>query len=324
MTEKLLFEQIDLYKKRRYADERMVFALDGGEQRAFVVLNEGVMLYQNEQDYSIGVCVERTADENSSWDDSLLLAQGILLEFCDRQDLDKEDYALIKSLERSYRGRGQWPRLRKLHANRVPWYLAQEDVQAMTQALRAANHVLQNGELSRAQGDCLAVVTPTGDGFALTTQPIAPPIPDGIDHPAADIDDEMFLARLKRMPKHQSVWDVTVQAFPYPTDAGDGGAPVYPQMMMLVDESSDTVLDLVVTNQEGGNGAKELLVPLSEQIIELGRPRLIRCANDKSTRLIQLLCQGAGIPIERTDRLPLLKEAFDSLLSFGGEDTDEE
>ena len=238
---------------------------------------------------------------------------------CDREDLDRDDYALIRSLGLRYRGRGQWPRLRRLRPGRVPWYLEKEDKELLADALTAAC-ALAEGERLCLPGDRLAVARE--DGVVWEPMDFSPAPPD---YPAADIQDEMLLARLKRQQKRSTAWDVTVQAFPYPTESEDGGAPVCPQMLLLVDEDADQVLDMGVTNDYDGAGYRRLSDTFVTQIQEQGRPMRLRCANARALGLLEGVCQKAGIPIELQANLPQLKEAFDSLLRFsGGEGEDEE
>ena len=55
----------------------------------------------------------------------------------DREMLDKDDYALIKSCGLRCRGRGQWPSLRRYRVGFMPWYLDDEDRDLLGTAMRA-------------------------------------------------------------------------------------------------------------------------------------------------------------------------------------------
>ena len=56
---------------------------------------------------------------------------SILISFSNRDELEKEDYALIKSLELKYRGKKQWPMFRSFVPGYFPWFLNKQEVELL-------------------------------------------------------------------------------------------------------------------------------------------------------------------------------------------------
>ncbi len=314
MTEQELFARLNLFKKLAIPRPSL-FALEKKGERSFAraTPDHGLMVYPDAESCRVGLYAQECMRAGDGWDDAPLLMCGALVQMCDREDLDRDDYALIKSLGLRYRGRGQWPRLRRLRPGRVPWYLEEEDRELLAAALDAACALAEGGRLCLPE-DELAVVAE--DGLRWEAMEIAPAPPL---YPVADIPDEMMLARLKKQPKRSAAWEVTVQAFPYPADSGDGGAPVCPQMLLMVDEETDQVLDICVTNDYQGEGYRRLSDAFLTQIQKRGRPMRLRCANIRALSLMEDICRKTGVPAELCANLPQLKEAFESLLRLTGE-----
>lgn len=236
--------------------------------------------------------------EQGQWDDRMLVQDCIVLMYSDRDELDKEDYALIKSLERGYRGKKKWPQLRRARPYRVPWGLSVEDVQE----LGAALDVLRGD----AEGTEIAA-----DSFE----------PAPLHMPAAELNNELLVARFKRLEPSDTVWDVTVQAFPFPSrkDGDEFSAPYCPLMLMAVDEKTDQVLCLAVETTDKPDCTRILAQELIAEGMKTGvRPRLVRCANAQAKNVLDGVFAALGVKTELQPDVPQLAEAFESLLNFAG------
>ena len=146
--------------------------------------------------------------------------------------------------------------------------------------------------------------------------------PKEMDYPVCDVENELELQRLKRKPRLSGDWDVAVQAFPFPSSGEEGGAPRYPMMLILIDEDSDTVLDLAITEQWEGEPYLNFARILLAKIAEYGRPAHLLCANTRTLALLGTLCGKLGVPARQESDLPQLYEALDSMLNFMREHPD--
>lgn len=234
------------------------------------------------------------------WDDDPVAQDCIRLAYVDRDELDKADYALIKDLGRSYRGKKKWPQLRRLKPYMVPWGLNGQDCGLLCAALDA----LQSDAQEMDAGEI---------------EPMPLPVP------SAEVTNELLLTRFDRLQRTPDQWDITVQAFPFPIGSDEeNGAPCCPLMLLAVDEPSDQVICISVSPVSEADYAMTLAQDLLTEAIKRGRrPGLVRFANAKAEQLLGGLFEEMGIEAERKAELPQLKDAFESLLRFAGGDAEE-
>ena len=134
----------------------------------------------------------------------------------------------------------------------------------------------------------------------------------------AKLTNEMVTARFKRLPASDDVWDITVQAFPFPTQSDvENGAPTCPMMGMVVEENADEVVCLTIETASKPNCtdvlAQEILV---EGIKRGNKPRFVRFASEKAAMALGGVFEALGIRTELQPELPQLQEAFLSLMQF--------
>lgn len=234
------------------------------------------------------------------WEDGPVVQDCIQLAYVDRDELDKADYALIKEMGRSYRGRKKWPQMRRYRPYLVPWGLNEQDCTLLCAALDALR----------------------GDVQELEEESV---VPEAMPLTAAEVSNELLKSRFARMQATPDAWDITVQAFPFPMGSDEeNGAPCCPLMLLAVDEPSDQVICLSVSPVSEKNYAETLAQDLMAEAVKRGRkPRIVRFANAKAEQLLGGLFEEMGIASEREYRLPQLKDAFESLLRFASGDAEE-
>ena len=210
-----LFDRIDSYKK-----------CAPPQPTPFAFTCSGKRLYALAWPQGLWVCADlqhlfgfknhclSAASAADLWDDGMLLLDGIHLEFTDRDRLDDDDYALVTAAGRRYRGKGRWPQMRRYRPYHVPWDLDEADAATLQSALIAAERLAQQGWPEQG----LPTLGPRG-GLRIE------PLPDALtpQYPRLALQNEMLIARLRRLPVRASAWDVTVQAFPFPTSGEEGG-----------------------------------------------------------------------------------------------------
>lgn len=291
-----LFARIDHHV--RLADGQVrVMEYDGGDAKRWVLEdkdNVRVFLFREALAAYFDLCGVRTEER---WDDRMLVQDFVTLTYADRDELDKEDYALIKELGRGYRGKKKWPQLRRMRPYRVPWDLSEEDIAELCAALDVLNGGAEGRELAKNS---------------------VKPAP--LQMPEAQLNNELLTARFKRLEASDTVWDVTVQAFPFPTHSEEEmGAPCCPLMLLAVDEKTDQVLCLAVESTDKPECTRILAQEMLTEGIKGGvRPRLVRCANRQAMHVLGGLFEELGVRTELQPDLPQLAEAFESLLNFAG------
>ncbi|MEM1324919.1 MAG: hypothetical protein AAGI23_03140 [Bacteroidota bacterium] len=89
--------------------------------------------------------------ESSPYDNPLFTQRAIALAFEDRANLTKEDYAHIKQLGLSFRGKNNWIQFLDYTPGKHPWVMAAEDVDTMMivleQSMEVAKQVQTNPKL---------------------------------------------------------------------------------------------------------------------------------------------------------------------------------
>jgi len=69
-------------------------------------------------------------------DEAVGLQNCLMVEFADREELEKPDREVIRKLSLSFRGPKVWPRFRSYLPGHLPWYLTQDEATHMTYVLR--------------------------------------------------------------------------------------------------------------------------------------------------------------------------------------------
>lgn len=285
-----LFARIDTFKQLKLQKEK-VFALDADGRTHYVCADaHGVNVFPDQQALGLYHTLSAAHGEMGMWDDSTLRQDCIRLSLTDRDGLDKQDYALIKELGRTYRGRGQWPQLRRLRPYCLPWQLDEADCALLGRALEAVQDAA-----------CISV---SGKMEEAGDAPV-------------HLRDEMLLARLKNLPCKDQRWDVTIQAFPFPAGDEEGGAPYFPMMLMAVDEQSDTVLHVGLEDCRKTDGMEKLVLGFAAEMIGHGaRPGSLLCANARAFAVLGELFEKLGVKSKVQPQLPQLEEALMSLVNF--------
>lgn len=291
-----LFERMDRHARLGEGAVRVMEYEHSGEKRRVLEERDNVRVFLTHEALAayLDLCGVRAEER---WDDRMLVQDYIALAYADRDELDKEDYALIKELGRSYRGKKKWPQLRRVRPYRVPWDLSEEDIAELCAALDVLNGSAQGTDVTEENIDAAPMTMPE-----------------------AQLNNEMITARFKRLEASDTVWDVTVQAFPFPTHGEEEtGAPCCPLMLMAVDEKTDQVLCLAVETADKPECTSILAQEMLTEGIKGGvRPRLVRCANKQAMQVLRGMFEALGVRVELQPMLPQLAEAFDSLLNFAG------
>jgi hypothetical protein len=85
-----------------------------------------------------------------------MMVRGISMLLVDRDDLEKEDREVIRSLGLRFRGRNAWPFFRSQRPGYVPWFLEKGEVLFLTSAIQQALVVadeVRSGELDLSEGE---------------------------------------------------------------------------------------------------------------------------------------------------------------------------
>src|SRR5690606_10296533 len=80
----------------------------------------------------------RTMEDNTAYFDILLHQRSLLLSLSDRDELDKEDYQIIKEAGMTFRGKKQRPMFRSYTPGMYPWLIDEEEARLLLVAIEQA------------------------------------------------------------------------------------------------------------------------------------------------------------------------------------------
>jgi len=276
-------------------------------------LVRGLAVYRGEQGY---LCYTLTMAERVEGWDVLAYLDGLLLEFCDREELTDLDRRQIRASGLKPRGRGVWPQFRSYLPWRAPWYLTPEEARYMRlvlgQACVVAARLREGAAPPLRKGSRLLVREPgRGEGGWVWadawSEPRLPGPPREVEPP------EEGLGRvLSRCGRTEEVWEVDV--FPLQAMVGEGEErPSIPPTLLVASDGFPPAVAVEVV--EPGPGMwQELLGAWVRGVLAVGKlPRLLRVKRDEVAAMIGPAARMLGIPVERRKKLRGLEQLRRSL-----------
>ena len=247
-----------------------------------------------------------------------MMVRSISMLFGDRDDLQKEDREVIRSLGLRFRGKNAWPLFRSQQPGYVPWFLEKEEVLFLTAAIQQALVVadeVRSGKLDllEAEPENLIFTRFYRDGKWHEEWRKVPTLSQGQEPHAENIDAvkeaELHLLR-SRVGGLSECWELDIFALPMPI----GQVPERPHFPICF-LAVETKLGLVL-----GTNLTEPWLSLSQkqdEVIQILRkanqlPREIRVKSNKVSQIMQPIITTLGIKL-RVGPLPMLEQAKASL-----------
>jgi hypothetical protein len=238
--------------------------------------------------------------------------------FGDRDDLQKEDREVIRSLGLRFRGRNAWPLFRSQRPGYVPWFLEKEEVLFLTAAIQQALVVadeVRSGKLDLWEGEPenLILTRFYRDGKWHEEWRKAPKLGQQQETHAGNIDPvkeaELHLLR-GRAGALSGRWELDIFALPIPIGPRSG-RPHFPLCFLAVETKLGLILGANLTEPWLTFSEKQ------EEVIQIMRkanqlPLEIRVKSDKARRIVEPITRILGIKL-RVGSLPMLEQAKTSL-----------
>jgi hypothetical protein len=165
--------------------------------------------------------------------------------FEDRDELENQDRAVIKSLGLKFRGKKAWPMFRSFRAGFMPWHLEAGEVRflayALDQLAEVAPRFKENPDLFDSNDSEQYLVrgpkSKDASSWEDRTLTVLPPEPK----PIKLLMDTQLLAHLKQIKPKNSKFEIDLCMFPAPMrDRGD--RPYFSYILLIVDVQSGMVL----------------------------------------------------------------------------------
>lgn len=234
-----------------------------------------------------------------------LITQAVTFGLEDRQQLEKEDYELIRSLGYKFRGAREWPVFRSYEPGQPSWLPNREQVRLLTAALEQARDVWERyrgeaGAPKRPEQRLHRVPRPDGSGGVAWSdewQPWHLPGKLQLDGPPYEYPGELRLkqAAAKAKAKLDEIWEADYNYATVPVADAEGKA-VYPRLLLWVNGESGMILAVKLTEPA------DCLPLFVEQLLDLldaagGKPARIDVASRKAYQALKPSADKLGIAI---------------------------
>lgn len=253
--------------------------------------------------------------------DEGIMTPMLSLLFANRQELQKEDIEVIRSLGLQFRGRNAWPLFRSQRPGYAPWFLEKEEgvflTAAIEQALVVSNKVHNNKLDLFDNVDEDLVFTRYYRGGEWREEWRSPELSprdlsNGIEAKEVINEAELLLLR-NSADKLSGSWEVDIFVLPIPIGP-PSSRPYFPICFLVVEGKQGLIIDSQMT---------EPWITLSQkrdtviQILKRARqlPRNIRVKSEKVREILEPVIGSLGISL-RMGPLPLLEEAKIGLRSY--------
>ena len=171
----------------------------------------------------------------------MFIQDALSCTFDDREDLDKKDLAVIRSLGLKFRGRNEWPCFRDYTPGMIPWFLNGPQCVTLTHVLHQAAQVALECKKAKTTDilfrpdDELLLRVPekTTDGLAWTSR-FMHETEEGMEFAEITLSDELMTQKLKKLPiRKKESWELDQFYLPMPVQ--DRERPYFPRMLAIVD-----------------------------------------------------------------------------------------
>lgn len=228
--------------------------------------------------------------------EATVMLRSLSVTFGAREELDRRDREVIRSLGLRFRGRNVWPWFRSQRPGYMLWYLEQEEAYFLELALRQAVEVAR-----QVQAGALQLTSGMGDQPVLTRCYRQGAWVDEWRQPPAwevrwEEPEPVDTLRLQRLRKAKARGRVSWQLdfFFLPTPVGDRNErPYYPCLLLAVTWQGLIVGMQLLKPWASATERQEAVLTLLEQGPHL--PREILVGREEVRRVVASLAQGLGI-----------------------------
>ncbi|RLF56866.1 MAG: hypothetical protein DRN27_08895 [Thermoplasmata archaeon] len=251
----------------------------------------------------------------------------LMASFEDRKFIDKKDYALIKKLGLSFRGKNAWPLFRDYTPGFYPWYITSDDARFLTialdQSIIIAKRVKEDPDLLFPEDDefkYLVRVTQKKNDTIIWND--AWLVPKAINQKHLSVDfmkHHSYKTRFehikKNCKKRNDVWEVDISYNPQPIQEKKEQRPYYPKVMMFADHHTEMILSFAITQPD--TYQKEYVDEFLSFVEKNGfLPKEIIAADEEFLALIQPVTKELGIDLFKTDYLDVIEEVKQTMGDF--------
>lgn len=258
--------------------------------------------------------------------DFLYKQKCLTVTFEDRQDLDSEDYKLIKDLGVKFHGKKQWPQFRSYQPGYFPWFIDEAEADFLILALEQALWVT---EQVKVEPDFLLPEEDDDAYYVRIPEPIEgelcwrgewvipePYTPAGT---SAQIHiDELRLHKIKRTARRTDwVWEAGSFYSPIPVQEEKGKRPFMPLLFLCIDQDIEQIIHYEMIRKKDGNELINALFAAAETHELL--PAVIQVSDPYLYELYQPVIKTLGCKLILVDELEAFEGVKEDMFSYMNE-----
>lgn len=190
----------------------------------------------------------------------------------------------------------------------APWYITKSEADILIKALTLLYEGLNtvaNEDIPPAWKEGKSLCFTTGNGRCeVSTVPL--PYID-LEEPIHIIKDELFIARLKRIPRSTACVELASTYISSPLIDGNSPRPCFPRMAALADHDQGIIeVHKIITPDQ--DLTQEIISILKDYILTTGRPRLVIIRKNSIYNKICDFCKKINLPIEEREELEIIDD----------------
>lgn len=245
-----------------------------------------------------------------------ILQNGIVGYWDDRENVSKENYALIKELGLNFRGRGNWLHFEKLQEGYLPAALDDEDVDfllsCMSEFVMMVIALYEKGMLANMKkGDI--VIRWYDEKTKLFMNHCTPDtFPKTIEYPRITLKTTKKADEIKRSAASDFSYEMDWSYLFMPTE--NNGDVFIPQLLLLIEKKSGFIVTGELLSPEQ-NKIGIVLSVLENVLEKYGKPKELFVCDNEMLSLTEDFCRKFGIKLTKAKTLPEIKKARKSFLN---------
>jgi hypothetical protein len=234
--------------------------------------------------------------------------------FGNSDELESKDREVLKKLNLRFRGRNEWIYFRSMEPGYFPWYLNSEQANLMTQILQnffmACTH-LEKLKVNFDDNQTLLRFYSTEKKVWMNSAVKMPPIPE-IKRQLI-VDDDKLLSKLKKKKCNNEKLEFESMYLPVPFLTNKKDRPRLPSFILLVDKTSETIIDQYVSEDE--DPETSILEMFIYYITQSGRPLSIHVRDNRAGCYIADFCKKTGIELIEGKGVPTIDKTLKNLIN---------
>ncbi|WP_040980961.1 plasmid pRiA4b ORF-3 family protein [Oceanobacillus jeddahense] len=246
---------------------------------------------------------------------------SVTVDFNNREDLDEEEYDLIKNLGRKYRGKYQWPSFVSMVPDQLPWTINQEECLILTGILLKLDAFLSNTEnlsekVPSFGGNMLAI----NENEELILLSIEELIDEALQEPVLELDiSEIEWKRMRKkvQPVNGKEVELALIQMGEPVQNTPDSRPFLPYILILVERETGAVLHYdLAESVYYAEGVQQAIYQLFDKLEVL--PKTIYMIDDFFAVNAEPLFDKISIPLVKTDELEGVEQFVEMMMSEDG------